>query len=120
MRLIDVMLTMGNIIDSPDGKKVKVVSCRQDTDTNGTVLGCRVEMATRRLTRNAAKFPATKENIDNIERLEKLLQKNDYVTIELDNPVLKLYAMSSNGKLLSGVSVKADGFTIIDDDDLLK
>lgn len=121
MLLKDVMLTMGNIIESPNGTNVRVVSCRQDKDSTGVVVGYRAEMITRRYTKNPVKFPVSAENKTNMEQLEKQLQNKDSVTIELKNPVLKLYAMNSSGKLLSGVSVKADGFTIVDDEsDLLK
>ena len=120
MLLKDVRLTLANIVSDSSKETVQVVSARPDTDKDSVIIGYKLEIATRRCSKNPVKLPKSDENKAAVEALDKLLKKQDYVEVKLKEPVIRLYAMLSNGNLISGVSIKADGFEIVDsDDDLL-
>ena len=120
MLLKDVRLTLANIVSDSSKETVQVVSARPDTDKDSVIIGYRLEIATRRCSKNPVKLPNTAEVKKNIEAIDKLLKKQDFVEVKLEEPVIRLYAMLSSGNLISGVSIKAQGFEIVDnDDDLL-
>lgn len=120
MLLKDVRLGLENILPDPNQKTVQAVSARLETDKQSVIIGGRLEILTRRGSRNPVKFPLNEENKRLTEQVAELLKKNDTVSVILKEPVVRPYAMLSAGNLISGVSVKADGFEIVDsDDDLL-
>lgn len=122
MMLKDVRIGLENVVADPTKESIQIVGARSDTDKDSKIIGVRLEALTRRGSRNPVKFPLTDENRENMEKVKNLLSKQDSVSVVLVNPTVKLYAMLSNGNLISGVSIKADSFTIVEpeaDDDLL-
>ena len=123
MMLKDVKVGLENVVADPTKEAVQAVAARSDTDKQSVIIGYRLEICTRRGSRNPVKFPMGEENKKNTERVSALLKKQDTVSVILVNPVVKPYALISSGNLISGVSIKADGFTIVEPDaeeDLLK
>lgn len=123
MMLKDIKISLENIVANPQKETVQAVSARNDTDKSSVVIGYRLEILTRRGSRNPVKLPLNEDNKRNIERVAQLLKKLDTVEIILTDPVIKPYALVSSGNLISGVSIKADSFTIVEPDaeeDLLK
>lgn len=121
MMLNDVKIGMENIVADPSKETVEAVSARSDTDKSSVVIGYRLEILTRRGSRNTVKLPMNEENQQNIEKVSQLLKKQDTVEIMLAEPVVRLYALISNDRLISGVSIKASSFSIVEpeDEDLL-
>lgn len=119
MLLKDVRISLENIVSDPSKSTVQVVNARPETDKESVITGYRLEIATRKCSRNPVKLPNTAEVKKNIDSIENLLKKQDFVEVKLEEPVIRLYAMLSNGNLISGVSIKADGFEIVDEPDLL-
>lgn len=122
LMLKDLKVGMENVLADPSKKSVEAVSARNDTDKSSVVIGYRLEILTRRGSRNPVKFPLNEENKQNIARVAELLKKNDSVSVILKEPIVKPYALISNGNLISGVSIKADSFTFVEpdaDEDLL-
>lgn len=122
MMLKDVRIGLENVVADPTKESVQIVGARSDTDKDSKIIGVRLEALTRRGSRNPVKFPLTDENSENMEKVKRLLNKQDTVSVRLVNPVVMPYALVSNGNLISGVSIKADSFTIVEpdaDEDLL-
>lgn len=121
MMLKDIKISLENIVANPQKETVQAVSARNDTDKSSVVIGYRLEILTRRGSRNPVKLPMSEENKKNTERVSALLKKQDTVSVILVNPIVRPYALISNGNLISGVSIKADSFTIVEpeDEDLL-
>lgn len=114
MRLNDVPVQYSHLAaDEELGKqnKAPALSVRHDT-AHDTIT---VTAACVNYTRNPIKFPADEQNKKKAEILRKQLSKQTPVVIQLVNPVVRLYAMISNGELISGVSIKADSFEICSD-----
>lgn len=116
MLLKDLRLGLENVVADPTKSTVQVVGARSDTDKDSKIIGVRLEALTRRGSRNPVKFPLTDENSENMERVKKLLNKQDTVSVILVNPVVRPYALISSGNLISGISIKADSFTIVEPD----
>lgn len=120
MMLSDIRLGLENILPDANQKTVQVVSARPETDKDSVIKCWRLEILTRRGSRNPVKFPLSEENKRLTEQVAELLKKNDTVSVILKNEIIRPYAMISAGNLISGVSVKADSFEIVEsDDDLL-
>lgn len=119
MMLKDVKIGLENISADPSKKEVQAVSARPDTDKDSVIKGYRLEILTRRGSRNPVKLPLNEENKRLTEQVAELLRKNDTVSVILKDAVVRPYAMLSNGNLISGVSIKAEGFQIVEEDDLL-
>ena len=119
MSLSDLRLTLANVVADPSKPTVQVVDARTDTDDKQNITGYRLTMLACKYKRNPVKLPATPENRALVERLNDMFHTQDIVEISLTNPVVKAYSMSSNGSNFSGVSVKADSFSIEDDDYIL-
>lgn len=114
MMLKDIKLDLSNVVADPSSDSVQAVAARSDTDKQSVIIGYRLEICTRRGSRNPVKFPMSEENKKNTERVSALLKKQDTVSVILVNPVVKPYALISSGNLISGVSIKADCFTIVE------
>ena len=120
MLLKDVKIGLENIVADPSKGTVQVVNARLETDKQSVIIGGRIEILTRRGSRNPVKLPLNEENKRNIETVAELLKKLDTVEVKLKDPTIMLYSMISNGNLVSGVSVKCPSLSIVDnDDDLL-
>lgn len=116
MLLSDIKIGLENIVADASKSTVQVVNARPETNKELEIVGFRVEIATRRCSKNPVKFPNDPKVKEKIGTLEKLLKKQDFVEVRLVDPVIKLYSMISNGNLISGVSIKADDFEILEDD----
>lgn len=116
MLLKDIKLGLENVVADPSKSTVQVVGARPVTDKESVITGYRLEIATRKCSKNPVKLPNKPEVQQNIEILQKLLKKQDFVEVRLVNHVVMAYAMLSNGNLISGVSIKADSFTIVEPD----
>lgn len=114
MMLKDIKLDLSNVVADPSSDSVQAVAARSDTDKQSVIIGYRLEICTRRGSRNPVKLPLNEDNKRNIERVAQLLKKLDTVEIILTDPVIKPYALVSSGNLISGVSIKADSFTIVE------
>lgn len=121
MLLKDLKIGLENIVVDPQKTSVQVLDVRTDVDSKSQIIGYKLTILTRKFSKNPVKIPPTPENKCSIEQLGDLLKTQDSVEVILQNPVVKAYAMLSNGNLISGVSVKCDSFTIVqeDDDDLI-
>ena len=119
MLLKDVHVELSDVVADPSKTTVQVVNARPETNKELEIVGFRVEIATRRCSKNPVKLPKSDENKAAVEALDKLLKKQDFVEVKLKEPVIRLYAMLSSGNLVSGVSIKAEGLEIVDEPDLL-
>ncbi|MCQ5144336.1 hypothetical protein [Enterocloster bolteae] len=123
MMLKDIRLDLSNVVANPSKSTVQVVGARPETDKESVITGYRLEIATRKCSKNPVKLPNKPEVQQNIENLQKLLKKQDFVEVKLMNHTVMAYALISSGNLISGVSIKADSFTIVEpevEEDLLK
>lgn len=116
MMLKDIKLDLSNIVANPQEETVQAVSARNDTDKSSVIIGYRLEILTRRGSRNPVKLPLNEDNKKKIERVAELLKKHDTVEVILSDTTIRPYALISNGNLISGVSIKADSFTIVEPD----
>lgn len=116
MTFKDVNIDMSNVLANPSKSTVQVVGARPDTDKDLVIVGYRLEICTRRGSRNPVKLPNTEDIKNNIEKIQKLLKKQDFVEVSLKDPVVRPYALISSGNLISGISIKADSFTIVEPD----
>lgn len=114
MMLKDIRIGLENVVADPTKEAVQAVVARSDTDKQSVIIGYRLEICTRRGSRNPVKFPMGEENKKNTERVSDLLKKYDTVSVILINPVVKPYALINSGNLISGVSIKAESFTIVE------
>lgn len=117
MLLKDVRLGLNNVVANPNKDTVDVVGARPVIDNNQVIIGYRLDILTCRYSRNAVKLENTANNKALVDQINVLLKTNSLVEVMLINPVVKAYAMLSNGSLISGVSIKADSFVIASDDD---
>ena len=117
MLLKDVRLGLNNVVANPNKDTVDVVGARPVIDNNQVIIGYRLDILTCRYSRNAVKLENTAKNKALVDQINVLLRTNSLVEVMLINPVVKAYAMLSNGSLISGVSIKADSFVIDSDDD---
>lgn len=118
MLLKDLRLGLSNVVANPNKSTVEVVSARPYTDAHQVIIGYRLDILCCRYARNAVKLENTAENKALVEQVNALLRTQSLVEVNLINPVVRAYAMISNGNLLSGISIKADTFTIASDDDV--
>lgn len=114
MMLKDIRLDLSNVVANPSKSTVQVVGARPETDKESVITGYRLEIATRKCSKNPVKLPNKPEVQQNIENLQKLLKKQDFVEVKLMNHTVMAYALISSGNLISGVSIKADSFTIVE------
>lgn len=123
MMLKDIRLDLSNVVANPSKSTVQVVGARPETDKESVITGYRLEIATRKCSKNPVKLPNDEKVKENIEAINNLLKKKDFVEVKLHDPVIRAYALISSDNLISGVSIKADSFTIVEPDaeeDLLK
>lgn len=123
MRLQDIRMTIRSINHSTTTDVVKIVGARLQTDNNQVVIGVTFDMVAAGYSRTAVKCPLTDANRALVDAVQKGIRTSEAVEAELVNPVIKPYALISNGNLISGVSVKADTIKLKDealkfDDDL--
>lgn len=116
MMFKDIKMDLSNVVADPSKKEVQAVAARAESDKNSVITGYRLEICTRRGSRNPVKLPMSEENKKNTERVSDLLKKQDTVSVILVNPVVRPYALISSGNLFSGISIKADSFTIVEPD----
>lgn len=116
MMFKDIKMDLSNVVADPSKKEVQAVAARAESDKNSVITGYRLEICTRRGSRNPVKLPMSEENKKNTERVSDLLKKQDTVSVILVNPVVRPYALISSGNLISGISIKADSFTIVEPD----
>lgn len=119
MLLRDLRLDLSNVVPDPSKQTVQVVSASSLTDKEGKIIGYRLEIATRRASRNTVKLEDTAKNKELVEQLNKMLRTQDMVEVYLTNPYVSAYAMISKDNLVSGVSIKADSFAIAFDDEII-
>lgn len=61
MLLKDVKIGLENIVADPSKATVQVVNTRTETDKESVITGYRLEIATRKCSRNPVKLPNTPE-----------------------------------------------------------
>lgn len=118
MKLKNLRLTLSNVARTTSSKSMEVISTspiqkRNDSNTGyvDEIIGYAVDCCAYRGDTLKVKFPVTVA--DKISELNALLEQD--MTVEISFTGLKLtpYAMKVNGdSILSGVSAKADDFTI--------
>ena len=116
MRLEDILLKLKDINahDNGDGV-VEVIDARTTTDSQQLIDGVRLTIATKAYTRTNVKLPYNSDlQVKLNDLLDALADAPDHIVkVKLIKPVVRPYAMISNGTLYSGVSVKAQDFDIL-------
>lgn len=115
MRLQDIRMTIRSINHSATTDVVKIVGARLQTDNNQVVIGVTFDMVAAGYSRVAVKCPLTDANRALVDAVQRSIRTREAVEAELVNPVIKPYALISNGNLISGVSVKADTIKLKDE-----
>lgn len=117
MKLRSLSLTLANVARTSRDNTLEAVNAgiQKKRDENGGFTEERefvyVECAVRRGDLLKVKFPA--ELSDKIVGLQHLLESDEIINISFVNLRLIPYAMTgNNGSIISGVSAKADDFTI--------
>lgn len=125
MKLQSLRLGLSNIARTTNTKTLPVIRATKnyDRDNEGNVTEnvkeYVVECGTRMYDTIKIKFPPSLKA--EIEKLEQMLENNMLVEIGFTNLKLTPYALESkNGSLISGVTGRASGFTIVssESDDL--
>ena len=120
MLLNDLTLTLDTINASKlDAGCIKVIGGREHIVSDSASKQPSeiwLTMLTTRGSRNTVKLPLTDDNRAKLNDLLVQLKGSDTVIICLDNPRVRAYAFPGrDGSVISGVSVKADSFEIVDD-----
>lgn len=106
---------------TPDGRDiVKALGARLDSDkATQVVTGIRITFVGVGYMPLVVKLPDTPENRKGMERIQSLIKDGaNCIDVRLKEPHSRIYAFISNGNLVSGVSVKASSFVIVDDETL--
>ncbi|MCQ5081220.1 hypothetical protein NE586_15230, partial [Gemmiger formicilis] len=67
MMLKDIRLDLSNVVANPSKSTVQVVGARPETDKESVITGYRLEIATRKCSKNPVKLPNKPEVQQNIE-----------------------------------------------------
>lgn len=115
MRLQDLKLNIRNINYNSNTDVVKLVGARLQSDNQQIVIGVTFDMVTAGYSRTAVKCPLTDANRALVDAVQRAIRTSEAVEAELVNPIIRPYALISNGNLISGVSVKADTIKLKDE-----
>jgi len=116
MKLRNLRLTMANIARKTNDKTLEVIgtsairSKNKDGSYSSDPIGYALECAAYRGDTIKVKFPTTVEA--DIEQVKELLAQDKLVEVSFTGLKLTAYAMPTDSGYLSGVSAKADSFTI--------
>lgn len=117
MKLRSIALTLANVARTSNARTLEAVNAgiQKKRDGNGTLTGetdfAYIECAARRGDILKIKFPA--ELSDKVLDLNRLLERDEILELSFKNLRLTPYALKAqDGSVLSGVSAKADDFTI--------
>ena len=121
MKLKNVRLTLANVNRTTNAKDMEAIEVTVNRVRNDGSMGRDVESYSIECAayHDTLKVKVGKELATKVTALQDALNDDVTVMVTFEGLKLKPYAMlSSEGKLLSGVSAKADNFTFVKADDL--